>query len=113
MSYGALSPEGRFITFVHQERTTAAFVGALAKLRGLSGLTQPRLSQVERGVGLQPDAAKNLNDLMTRLERLRDALRPVPIRFWNSMEINYLLTKLEKNQLAVFVVDEEPETVSK
>lgn len=109
MSYGQLSPEGRLITFLHAERTTAAFVGALAKLRGLPGLTQPRLSQVERGLGLQHDAEKNLGDLMTRLERLRDALKPVPVRFWNAQDINHLLELLDKNRLAVFVVA-EPES---
>ena len=114
MSYGSLSPEGRLTSFLHQEKTTAAFVGALAKLRGLPGLTQPRLSQVERGVELQRDAAKHLNDLMTRLERLRDALKPVPVRFWNASDINVLLELLEQNRLAVFVVAEpEGQTVSR
>lgn len=107
MAYTQLSPEARLIAFLHAERTTAAFVGALAKLRGLPGLTQPRLSQVERGVGLLHDAAKHLSGLMTRLERLRDAVKPIPVRFHNAADINELLKLLDEEKLVVMVIPVE------
>ena len=113
MAYSRFSAEGRYIEFIHTERTTSAFVATLAKLRGLSGLSQTRLSAVERGQSLLHDASQNLNDLMTRLERLRDATKPLPIRFWNAADIDTLLKLLDQNRLAVFVIAEpvtEPES---
>lgn len=104
MAYARFSPEGRYTAFIHEERTTSAFVATLAKLRGLGGLSQTRLSAVERGQGLEHDAARNLNELMNKLERLRDALKPIPVRFWNAADINTLFELLDANRLAAFVV---------
>ena len=94
MAYAAFSPENRLQNFLRDECCTTLFIATLANIRGLRGLSQSRLSAVIRGRGLEHDAAKGLSDLMAKLEQLRDALRPVPIRFHNAADINDLLNLL-------------------
>jgi hypothetical protein len=104
MAYATHSPEARFERFLTTEKTTPTFVAALASVRKLRGLSQSRLSQVQRGVALEYEAAKSLNELMTLLERLRDACGVIPVRFHNALDIDALLRLMEQDRLQIIVV---------
>jgi hypothetical protein len=102
-AYPTCSPEARMETFLREERTTTAFLGTLAALRNLRGLSQTRLSAVQRGRGLENDVAKALGELLTKLDRLRNACAPIPVRFHNAAEINELLRLLDDDRLSIIV----------
>src|SRR5258708_16861967 len=99
MAYPALSAEGRMETFLRDENTTTLFVSTLASLRNLRGLSQSRLSGVIRGRKLEDDAYKALDGLMSELERLRNAVRPIPVRFHHAADINHLLDLIDRKKL--------------
>lgn len=103
MSHAKFSPEGRLIEFIHEERSTASFIASLAKLRGVPRLTQSRLNEVERGVPLNHDDASNLDALMRELEHLRDAVKPIPVRYWNALDVNELLNLIREGKLFVVI----------
>jgi hypothetical protein len=90
-------------TFLREERTTTAFLGTLAALRNLRGLSQTRLSAVQRGRRLEEDPAKSLGELLTKLDRLRHRCAPIPVRFHNAMEINELLALLDDERLTIII----------
>jgi hypothetical protein len=89
--------------FLRRERTTAGFLGDLAAVRGSRGLSQTRLSAVQRGRALEHNPAKALSELLTKLDRLRNACSPIPVRFYNASEINELLRLLDEGRLAIIV----------
>ena len=101
MAYAALSPEGRMQDFLREENATTLFIATLANLRGIRGLSQSRLSAVVRGRALEHDAAKALGELMSQLERLRDAVSPIPVSYFHAGVIDDLLSKIERGQLLV------------
>lgn len=103
MAYAKFSPENRMQEFLREENTTTLFIATLANVRGLRGLSQSRLSAVVRGRELEHDAAKALDGLVTKLERLRDFVAPVPVRFHHAGQINDLLTLVENDRLLVVV----------
>jgi hypothetical protein len=112
MAYPTYSPENRLLEFLRDENTTPFFVGTLAALRGLRGLSQSRLSAVVRGRGLEHDAAKALAELVSKLERLRDAVAPIPVRFHNAADINELITKTETGELLVVAATRSSEELN-
>src|ERR1700747_286943 len=101
MAYAKFSPESRMEQFLREENTTTLFIATLANIRGLRGLSQSRLSAVFRGRELEHDAAKALSELITKLERLRDTVAPIPVRFFHAGVINDLLNLIENEQLLV------------
>src|SRR5258708_2622757 len=101
MAYAAFSPENRMQEFLRDENATTLFIATLASLRGVRGLSQSRLSAVVRGRGLEHDAAKALCELMSQLERLRDAVAPIPVSYFHAGVINDLLNRIERGQLLV------------
>jgi hypothetical protein len=95
--------------FLRDEDSSTLFISALGSLRGIRGLSQSRLSAVLRGRGLEHEAYTGLNKLMTELERLRDAVRPIPVRFHHAGVINALLNKIANEKLLVVCDDvDEP-----
>ena len=99
--YAKFSPEGRMEQFLRTENATTLFIATLANLRGVRGLSQSRLSAVVRGRALEHDAAKALGELMSQLERLRDAVSPIPVSYFHAGVIDDLLNKIERGQLLV------------
>ena len=105
MAYSKLSTENKLEEFLRAEDTTTTFIAALASIRGLRGLSQTRLSQVQRGKPLEHDAAVGLHQLLVAMEELRDRLKPVPVRFHNAQDINALLIAMVTGSLFIIAVD--------
>lgn len=111
-AYATHSAEARLERFLRDARTTTVFVSTLASLRGVRGLSQTRLAAIRRGKALEHDAAKLLHELLDSLEGLRDKLKPVPVSFFNAVEIDNLLKLREHDQLSIFVVSPKEEQVT-
>ena len=109
--YATYSTESKILNFLRETGSSTIFLSTLAELRGpIRGASQSRLSQMQRGKALEPEAAAKLNRLMVELETLRELCKPIPVRFDDARAINNLLDLLEGNQLqiVVFENDESP-----
>lgn len=99
--YATFSVEGRMNEFIRRETASTHFLATLASLRGIRGLSQSRLSQALRGRNLEHDPAQALDGLLRELERLRDAVKPIPVSFRSPQEIDVLLNLITDGQLLV------------
>lgn len=111
--YATFSTETKILNFLREEKTSTIFLSTLAELRGpIRGASQSRLSQMQRGKALEPDAAIKLNALMMELDALRKLCAPIPVRFDDARAISNLLNLLEQEVLRVVVFSNEPEVTS-
>jgi len=110
--YATYSTESKILNFLREERTSTIFLSTLAELRGLRGASQSRLSQMQRGKALEPEAAAKLHKLMVELETLRELCNPIPVRFDDARAINNLLDLLEKKILQVVVFENDSDAES-
>lgn len=109
MTHALLSTEARIEKFLREENTGVVFLGALAKLRGIGGASPATLSKMSRGASLSGDTSVQMHDLILKLEALRDAAKPLRLRFDDAREVDNWLDLHHENKLTVIVVDESQE----
>ncbi len=106
--YATHSTESKILNFLRETSASTIFISTLAELRGpIRGASQSRLSQMQRGKALEPEAAVKLQRLMVELETLRELCKPIPVRFDDARAINNLLGLLEKKILQVVVFEQD------
>jgi len=106
MAYALYSTENKIEQFLRREGTTVMWLSTLAELRGIRGASQSRLSAMQRGKGLTGETEIALRQLVLELESLRDATKPLPLRFTDAQEINTLLDARTKGRLQIAIISD-------
>jgi hypothetical protein len=101
--YAVFSTENKIEQFLRREDTTIMWLSALAELRNIKGASQSRLSAMQRGKALIGETESDLRRLVVELEALRDAAKPLPIRFNNAQDINDLLNAQSLGALQIAI----------
>jgi transcriptional regulator with XRE-family HTH domain len=79
---------------------------SLSELARISGMNTSTLSHFIAGRFTPPnDELQRMHQILSRMERLADRCRPVPINFKDAELIHILLAKLDSNLLAITVMD--------
>lgn len=87
-----LSVENRTLDVMNRRDFTAPFLSALAFQYGLSGLSQPRLSQAFSGMKpLGNESATQLWSLVQDIDDFCHSVRPIPVSLKNPLVVKELL----------------------